>query len=443
MRRAPARRTLRDQAGFALIEVVVSALIAVTVTGGVIKLVSATGKTGAEERHRSQAFAIAQEDQARLRSTQIADLSTALNPPPVTLNGTTYTITSTATFVNDETGGATGCGSGAKADYVQIGSKVTWPSMRVGNPVTIESIVSPVTGSLDPKHGNLSVTVVDGFGVPISGVGLNGTGPGVFAGSTDSNGCQLFGGQPEGDYTLTPSLSSEYVNVNGEAPSSKTVKITAGTTTPVQFLFGKSGTVNLGFTVRNSAGTIVPSSADAVTATASGMKPESKVFGAPGVIGPVGGTVNASPLFPFNYSYNFFAGSCSTNKPEAGQGTNVQAPANGTASGTIQLPALYLTVKNSSGTPAEQSGLSGAQVVLKDANCSVGSTPVKRSYTTNATGNLPDPGLPWSAYDICVSAKIGTKTKRLKSPGVVVHSLTGTSQTMTLSSSTPEEGTCP
>lgn len=428
------------QAGFALIEVVVSALIAVTITGAVIGLLNSTGRAGASERHRSQAFSIAQEDQARLRSTRITDLDVAMKPQTVTLNGTPYEVISTATFVSDKTG-TTSCGSEARADYVKLGSEITWPGMGSAAPVLLESIVSPVTGSLDPTHGNLAVTVVNASvpAVPISGVGISATGPGAFSGSTDSAGCALFGGQPAGKYVVTPSLSSEYVDFNGEAPSPETVSITAGTTTPLVLEYDKAGTVQVGFTVKNKSGVVENSYADSVTATATGLENGVKVFGTPG--GTLIRPVNAAPLYPFSYTYNFYAGSCSTNKPESGS-ANVKAPAGGTAAATVQLPALYLTVKNSSGNSAEQAGLSGARVTVTDTECSVGGTPVKRVYTTNSTGNLPNPGLSWSTYNICASASISGTVRRVNSTGVLVHSLEGTSQTMTLSTSS-EAGACP
>jgi Tfp pilus assembly protein PilV len=437
---APARSTPTPEAGFALIEVLVSAVIAVTITGAVISLLNVTGRAGAEERHRSQAYSVAQEDQARLRATRIAELDRAPETRSVPLNGTTYTVTSTATFVSDKTG-TTSCGSESRSDYVKLGSTVTWPSMRSSAPVAIESIVSPVTGSLDPSHGNLSVTVNNASvpAVPISGVGLSGTGPGTFSGSTDSAGCALFGGEPAGNYTLTPTLGPEYVDFNGEAPSPKAVSITAGTTTPVLLEYDKGGTVEVGFRVRNSSGAIVSSTADSIIAAATGLKTGVKVFGTPG--GTPVSSIKASPLYPFNYSYNFYAGSCETNKPEAGA-ANVQAPVGGTASATIQLPALYVTVKNSSGTTAEKEALSGAKVTATDTKCSVGVTPVKRTYTTNSTGGLPDPGLPWSTYELCASASISGTVRRVTSPEVVVHSLTGTSQVMTLSSGSTK-GACP
>lgn len=438
MRKAPAREPRAAESGFALIEVVVSALIALIVAGAVLNLISSTGRAGAKERRKSQAYSLAQEDQSRLRSMRITDLGVAMAPRTVPLNGTPYEVTSTARFVNDQTG-ATSCSSESSADYVRLGSKVTWPNMGATAPIVIESIVSPLTGSLDPSHGNLAVTVNNASGVPISGAGISGTGPGSFSGSTDASGCALFGGEPAGNYSVTPSLGSEYVDFNGKAPSAKTVTITAGTTTPLVLEYDKKGTVEVGFTVRNSSGAIENSFADAVTATATGLTTGSKSFGTPG--GTLVRPVVATPLYPFNYSYNFYAGSCATNKPEAGS-ANVAAPAGGTATATVQLPALYLTVKNSSGNAAEQAGLSGARVTVTDLECSVSGTPVKRTYTTNSTGNLPNPGLAWSTYKLCASASISGTVRRVEKSSLVVHSLEGTSETLTLSTGSPT-GACP
>ena len=50
-----ARQLPSGEAGFALIEVVVSALIVVMTTGAVFTLLNASGKAGAEERNKAQA----------------------------------------------------------------------------------------------------------------------------------------------------------------------------------------------------------------------------------------------------------------------------------------------------------------------------------------------------------------------------------------------------
>jgi Tfp pilus assembly protein PilV len=448
MASTPARSTPPDEAGFALIEVVVSALIAVMVTGAVITLLNSTGRASAEERHRSQAFSVAQEDQARLRATRITDLNVAMKPRTVTLNGTPYTVTSSATFVSDKTS-KTSCTSGSSAsDYVKLGSKVTWPSMGSRAPIVLESIVSPVSGSLDPTHGNLAVTVVNAKQEKISGAGLSATGVGAFSGSTDSEGCALFGGEPAGAYTLTPNLGSEYVNANGEVPPSIPITITAGTTTPLALEYDRAGSVEVNFKVKESGGTgLLTSTQDSLIAFNTGMK-TAQLFGTPG--GTEVSMIKATSLFPFAPPNNdsFYAGSCTTNAPGAG-GASVSVPPGGNATATVQVPALYLTVKNSSGTPAEQNGLNGAKVTVTDSVCKIGATTtkVKRTFTTNPTGNLPDPGLPWGKYELCAWAVISGKKRRTTttSPStspVPVESLSGTTVTMTLSTGSTE-GECP
>ncbi len=68
------RRIDTDQDGFVLIEVLISGLIAVLVAGAVMTLFAATERSAADTRHRSQAAAVAQEDQARLRTMRIPTL---------------------------------------------------------------------------------------------------------------------------------------------------------------------------------------------------------------------------------------------------------------------------------------------------------------------------------------------------------------------------------
>jgi Tfp pilus assembly protein PilV len=434
------RTTLPADAGFALIEVIVSALILVLTSGAVIALLNSTGRAGAEERHKGQAFSVAQEDQARLRATRISDLDVAMKPRTVTLNGTPYTVTSAATFVSDKTG-KTSCASGTtSSDYVKLSSKVTWPSMTSETPVTLESIVSPVSGSLDPTHGNLAVTIVNSLQQKISGAGLVGSGPAGFSGSTDSEGCALFGGEPAGNYTVTPELGSEYINFNGETPPPISTTISAGITTPLQLEYDRAGAVKVGFQVRNSSGAVVPSTADSIIAFNSGMK-TAQTYGTPG--GTPVSSIEAQPLYPFTSADSFYAGSCTTDSPtgEAGVGS-VKVPAGGNATTTVQLPALYLTVKNSSGTTAEKNALPNARVTVTDRECRSGSTNVKRVYTTNSSGNLPDPGLPWSTYDLCASASISGTVRRTTLTNVPVESLNGTTQTMTLSTGSTT-GACP
>ena len=436
--RAPAR----GQEGFALIEVLVSAVIAVTITGAVIGLLNATGRAAAEERHRTQAYAVAQEDQAQLRSMRIPALKNLNQTRTVTLNGTPYTIKSTASFVNDTTQGSPACGSGtASADYVKINTTVTWPSIGSRPAVSIQSIVSPPNGSLDPTLGNLAVSATNASGGALSGVGLSGSGAGTFSGSTDSNGCAIFSDLTAGNYTLTPTLGSGYVDIDGNAPAAQPVTITGGNTTSYPLpSYDLGGKVTVSFKVRNYSGSVVSSTMDSMIAFNSGMT-TADLWGTPG--GTEVSSIAATPLFPFTSPDSFYAGSCTTNDPGTGASkASVNVPANGSTTASVQLPALYVTVKNGS------SAINGATVVITDTQCSYGSNNVTRTYTTNSSGQLSDPGLPWGTYNICASAQITTGSGKNKVTATyhttvtnsVVHSTSGTTVAISVTSSSSSGG---
>jgi hypothetical protein len=397
-------------------------------------LINSTGRAGAQERHRAQAFSIAQEDQARMRAMRIADLGVAAKPREVVLGGTKYTVTSTSSFVGDKTG-TPSCKEGTgSADYVKLSTTVSWPSIGTADPAVIESIVSPVSGSLDPTRGTLAVYVENEALQPITGVGINGTGPANFSGYTDSTGCALFA-QAAGNYTVTPTLGTGYVNYDGEPPAAKTVTISAGATNTLELQYDKAGKIEVGFLVRNYSGAEVPSSADTIFVTNAKMK-------TPDVFGNAGGTrqvkFEATPLYPFTAVDSVWAGACSVNNPETGESlANVKVPSGGTASATLKLPPLYVTVKNGS-TP-----INGATVKVTDKNCSVNGTLVSRSYPTNSSGQLTDPGLPWGTYSVCAQSVFSGSTKHTTfSNSLVVHSLTGTTAAISLTSGS-SSGPCP
>ena len=73
---------------------------------------------------------------------------------------------------------------------------------------------------------------------------------------------------------------------------------------------------------------------------------------------------------------------------------------------TLQLPALDLTVKRKEKN-GEVKPLSGGAVSIKEAEC--GST-IKRTYTTNSSGQLPEPeqALPYGTYSVCAEAPVTT-----------------------------------
>src|ERR1700761_4426413 len=180
-----ARKPPSGGEGFIIIEVLVSAVILAIVAGAVLTLISATTRSAASGRTHSTAYGLAQEDQARLRSLRISTLNGLDEPNEETIGGTTYTIESTGTFVNNATGTVSCTESNASADYVQITSTVSAPTLP--NPVSLQSIISPSSGSLDPSHGTISFQVNNALGTGVSGVSITGTGTGNFNGTTESS----------------------------------------------------------------------------------------------------------------------------------------------------------------------------------------------------------------------------------------------------------------
>jgi type II secretory pathway pseudopilin PulG len=435
--RRRAQPTSPAEEGFILIEILVSALVLVIASAGVVMLLQTTIKAQGEQRHSSEAYALAQEDQARLASMRLGTLNHLDESRPITLNKTQFTVHSLGVFVNDKTSTISCVKGSSSADYVQITSIVTWPGMKSEEKAKIVSILSQSNGSLDPNNGTLAVSVTNEALEPMANVRVYGesTGGGAFDGYTDAAGCASFPDLPapvtSSNYALTANAEAAgLVNKDGKSSEQKTVGVKAGETENVALQFDRPGTIPLNFKYRvASTGTFATATADSVVAYNS-MMTTAKVAGTPGGIREA--TVNATPLFPFTSAYTLYPGSCASNNPNtegknpAGVATIVAPRGATTAPVTVQLPALELSVKKS-GT-----ALKGAKVTITDSTCKEAKgNLVKRTFTTNEAGvpsnsetGPAEPGLPWGKYEVCVSATVSGTIRRKKEPSVTVQSLT-------------------
>ena len=404
------RRRLRaEQSGFALVELIVGSVLIVTIVGGAFVAIDGSYRTSAQERARAHAHAVAQSDQARLRALQISDLSNLHQTRTVNVEKSAYTVTSAGEFVTDSTGTASCETASASPDYIRITSRVTWGTIGTRPPVVLQSIVAPPNGSVAADRGALAISVRGGQGQGIEGVQLSGTGPGSFSGPTAENGCAIFGNLPAGNYTLSPTTPLGEVDQDGDAPEPQTVSVVGLSTNTVALQYDQPGEVTVGFTVRNLLGELEPSQTDSVVAFNTGMT-EARAFGQPGT---AAASITAGPLFPFASPDTVYAGSCTGNNPNpdgdadspfAAALADVTIEPGATATATVQLPALHLEVL--SGTSAGDPGtpVSGALVRVSDRNCAIEDEPVTHDRSTNGQGRLPNPGLPWGNYDLCVES---------------------------------------
>jgi Tfp pilus assembly protein PilV len=441
-----ARRSLdpRDQAGTALIEVLVGAILLVIVSVGAFDAFDAANRSTAEERHRARAHGIAQADLARMRSMRISDLSNLMQTRTVTEDGTPYTVDSRAEYQTDSTGTASCEAGAAAADYIKISSQVSWPSIGNRAPVVSASIVAPPNGTISANSGALAISVEDSRNEGIAGVGLSGSGAGAFSGSTGPNGCAVFGNLPAGNYTLTVAAAA-LVDRDGYPPQPQSTSVVAESTNTMVLQYDDPGSIPVSFRTR-VAGNLVPSSADSVMAFNTGMT-AGKAFGAPG---SPAATITATPLFPFTSPYAVYAGTCAgdnpnptgqPNPPGAAAIANVIVPQAGSQPATIELPALHLTVWSGTDASTPGSPVPDARVRVGDINCTDGGgAPFMRTLTTNSAGQLPDPGLPYSAYDVCAD----NGSKHVSVSGVNVQDLNaGTPLDLYLGSGSAVTGACP
>jgi Tfp pilus assembly protein PilV len=441
---------IESERGSILLEALVSGILLVITAVGVFKAFDAGTRASAEERHRAQAEGLAQADVTRMRTMRISDLSNLHGSKVVTIEKTPYTIESDAEYETDKTGTASCVKGTSSADYIQIRSTIRWPSIGSRNPVVVQSLVAPPNGSISEHSGALAIQIEDAENNGIEGVVLNGSGPATFSGTTGETGCVIFGNLPEGNtYTLTPTvLGKTLIDKNGEEPKTQTsLSVVGESTNTLALQYDEAGEAIAKF-VTTVGSEEKSSTADAVVAANEGMK-VSRVFGSPGTRKP---EVAARPLFPFTSAYTFYAGTCTENNP----GTSAPDEAfgepevtpGGEATMTIALPPLNLTAwtgkSSSPGSPIE-----GASVKITDKKCEgKGAQPL--IATTEKEGHLqvPDRGLPYSEYKVCVYSS-ATNKRITKSSVTVPTSAAALKAGTTLnvyfgsSSENPQSGSCP
>jgi Tfp pilus assembly protein PilV len=410
-----------SEGGFTLIEVLVSSLMLAVIAIGTLSAFDAAGRLSSDEQHRSQANDLAQQDQDRLRSMTVAQLSSLNQTQTVTLGANTFTITSTGQFVSDSTDTSSCNASTGGADYIKTTSTVTWPGIGSRPAVVAESEITP------PIGGNLVVKVVDSQGNPVPNMSVTGTGVSPVSSTTGTDGCSIFGGLNAGAENVSVSQAG-YVDKDGNTSppaSQQATTIVAAATARKSFQFDRAGQITATFDTKYG-GSVHSSSADMVAMFNNNMTLPS--FRWAGTLSNYQSTQTATGMFPFTSAYTVYAGSCPGDAPsQNGQSSDpsVVVPAGGNAPLLLHLPAILLSVY--SGTPSVPGTpllVSKPHVILTDQNCggsppTQGGTPaIKHVPTTTATGSLADPGQPYGTYTLCADngAKYAQATVTNKDP---------------------------
>jgi type II secretory pathway pseudopilin PulG len=420
---------LRSNAGFTLIEVLVTALIVILIASATARALISTSHASGDQRLRSQADAIASQDQDRLRGLSDAQLNGLNQTRPETVSGAPFTVLSKATYL--DTTGATTCTTNSVA-YYKISTKVGWGpeafnsnAPAANTSLSVESILSR------PVSGGLLVQVKDQKGAWLPGVSIRAVGPDTQASTTqasttDTNGCVLFAGLTAGGYVATMT-DSGYVDQNGNSAPTATATVTGtGVQAPssLPIYMGQAGSIIGSFTT-STTGAL--GEADGISWSGSGTSPTAMSNGfqtapssAPAA--PLT-TLTTGSLFPFyrsvgtvGYANNYvvWGGRCAGQQPPSSYTSATVNPGQAGQAVPVQEPLLFVGPVNVGGTPVRP-----AHVKLtftstgSSTSCTDTWSPTLAAGTTmpTATGWLANPGQPYAgtnALTVCVDYKSST-----------------------------------
>lgn len=398
---------LGSESGDTLIEVVISAALISLVVIAVLFGLDSTNRATANSRARSQADALAQQDEERLRSEPIKKLTELERKETVTVGATAYTITTTAEYIADATSTASCTSSVPTADYLKTISTVTWPSMGPNGAVTETGVISP------PADSALIVRV-ENAGVPLAGakVVAKGPAPSISAHEleTSLNGCAILA-LPPGEYTINVSKTG-YVDPNGYANTesdksvTKTVYLPAETTSKEGYDLAPAGKLNVSFVAASEPNT--PLEGDSYVYFNTGMA-SYETFPNPATLEAYSPKIESgATIFPSTTKYyTVYAGSCPEDLPtKNGQSSNPEVLVTAGEPVPVKVPLAPIDIKvlESEGIPEKP--VQNATVLLEDTGCKA-----LRKLATTTTGALNRPGMPFGMYSLCVTATVAGKQR--------------------------------
>jgi Tfp pilus assembly protein PilV len=412
----PRYAVMADEDGFAFIEVIVSAVLFLVLATATLAVVDRSGNVANANRSRSIATAIAQADQDSMRQSPPALLTNLHATTSKTVSGITYTIKSDAEWFRDATGVVSCNNSGARAEYVQITSQVTWPTMGTIKPVTMESYVTPGLTSL--TRGALTVNLSRSDASGTAGIVVTATpaGGGPVTGITDANGCVVLGNLAPGSAGTTWSTTG-YVNKDGSTTVPGTANIATGVTSNVSDSYDQSGKALIQFQDDSTPAKAAAAGWPSVTALQTGMTNGMRVFR--DTANPQVRTPNPTfdGLFPFTSSYSFYAGDCAGADPSKYQKSYVYAGGIVPRAGTIgpltaTLPTQTFDIANTTKTSAVYMQVKPPGGVAAMSACSKVRFPLLQAENIPSTSKWTVP-LPYGQWQVCFDN--GTKSRTVGS----------------------------
>jgi len=457
--RSPAPAPQGTDAGFLLVEVIISTLLV-----GMIVIATLTGfdvvnRSTIDNRQHNEAAVLAAQSQEQLRTdpaSALDALESSSHKYTKTVGGTIYTITQEAKSVSGS-GEHTGCSvtesSAQSGANVQITSLVTWKQLEATKrpPVKASSIVTPPTGSaLEVDVGNHPAPTagVSGVTVLVTYTPVESKTPLTLEGTTGPPGCLVFGGIQSTTAAVAIQERTGFVTINGTLKyPTKEITIAPNITVHDSVIFNQGGAIEAQYTYKELTeynGKQVKSDTFVVSNNQMGIPPPELEGGSTSVTCEAGGeehytTVastykpNASTaacvkyprgdLFPFaagSATWEVYAGDCNNKYIKTiEQFTPVEAVLPGasvTAKVKMSLTELSAWTGNASGEKRGELDKEPFPAKITSAECEAAAVPNNAAARTFvheqvlSGGHLENPFQPFGAFKLCVFNKAAGKT---------------------------------
>jgi Tfp pilus assembly protein PilV len=399
---------LRSESGSIMIEVLVGTLLLALTTAAVLDGLDGAQKTGLENKNRSAAATLAQQDIERMRSMPPSVLANLDQTRTVAVANVSYSIRSRASWVRDASGLVSCTTDDTEAEYLRLSATVTAPASP-GRPVTATSLLTPPPGSFDDESGTAAVKLTDRDGNPLTDVTVNLEGPSSLSATTNDVGCAVFAFIDAGEWTAE--VDGSLVTWDGVNPARSPVTVAANKTSMTQIQLDDPGALRATFVTPSGA----PTQWNSISVTNAKLPNGYKSF----PTGAMAASKDAGSLFPFHDGYGVFAGTCEANNPAiwdndyfetAGYGFVAIDP--GDLLQSVQVVVPQLTVKVTRGG----SNFTRAQIYIQQVDTTYDCDAVVFNSGDVDTGtktefSFPVP-LPFGRYRVCAATKSGSSWKR-------------------------------
>jgi Tfp pilus assembly protein PilV len=407
----PPRRS-RDESGFALVEVMVSAVLLIVLSLSTLSVIDRAQGTSSNNRSRDVAAQIAQSELDAIRQLPVSELGGGFHPGQVTktVGGIPYAVDSSADWVTDS-GGAVTCSTSGRLAYLRSTSAVTWPGMGSVKPVVADAIVDPGVAALGANKGALTVLLTGADGTGTEGITV--TAGGISA-ITDANGCAVIGNLDVGTQTLTYAQAG-YVDKDAKNSVSKNVTIGAGTIAQATGLYDHPGTINA--TIVDDASPAQPADWPLTVALDHAQRSTPTLF----ATATDATKSNASiTVFPFASSYKAYVGNCTGNDPSNTLYTNAGA-APGAQVNPNQAKSVTLTMRRMTLDLGTAADATAATVMITPETAAPAMVPTSPAapctglvtYTnlvSDANGKVLIP-VPYGVWRVCAYKKVTSPTR--------------------------------